>query len=327
MKTVKLGSQGLTVSEQGLGAMAMTGWYGATDEAEAIATLNHAVDIGVTHIDTAEIYGPITNEVLVGRAIGKRRDEVTIATKFNADIQEDGTILGSDGSPEHVHRAIDRSLRHLGVDSIDLYYLHRVDPNVPIEETVGAMGELVTAGKVRYIGLSEAAPDTIRRGHATFPLTALQSEYSLFERGAEHNGVKNLLQELGIGFVAFSPLGRGFLSGKIRTLDDLEPADVRRYLPRFAPENLEANVRLLDALGEIARSKGVTASQLALAWVIQQGVLPIPGTKRAAHVDENARASGISFTTDELARIDAIAPFNAAAGERDLPAGLAANYK
>jgi aryl-alcohol dehydrogenase-like predicted oxidoreductase len=327
MRTVRLGTQGLAVSAEGLGAMGMSVWYGARDEAEAIATLNHAVNLGVTFIDTAEAYGPFDNEELIGRALEHRRHAVTIATKFGSDFSEDGTAGPLDGSPEHVHRAIDRSLRHLGVDAVDLYYLHRVDPNVPIEETVGAMGELVAAGKVRYIGLSEAAPDTIRRAHATFPLSAVQSEYSLFERGVEHNGVRDVLTELGIGFVAFSPLGRGFLSGRIRTVDDLDADDARRHLPRFAQTNIDANLRLVDTLSELARSKGVTATQLALAWVMQQGAVPIPGTKRRSYLEENAAAADLTLSAADLARIDDIMPVGSVAGARDTEEGLSRTYK
>ncbi len=327
MRKVNLGTQGLQVSQQGLGAMGMSVWYGATDEQESARTLNRAIDLGINFIDTAEAYGPFANEKLVAKALGHRRDDIILATKFGGDFQPDGMNLGTDGRPEHVHRAIERSLRHLRVDAIDLYYLHRVDPTVPIEETVGAMGELVTAGKVRFIGLSEAAPDTIRKAHSTFPLTALQSEYSLFERGPDRNGVKEVLAELGIGFVAFSPLGRGFLSGRIRTQDALDASDARRYLPRFSKENIAANLRMVDAVTQLAAAKQVTPSQLALAWVMHQGVVPIPGTKRRSYLEENVLASSINLNACELKALEDAVPVGAVSGERDVAAGLAANYK
>ncbi|WP_405883523.1 aldo/keto reductase [Streptomyces sp. NBC_01136] len=316
MKTVDLGSQGLVVSAQGLGAMGMSSWYGPRDEQESIATLNRAVDLGITHIDTAEAYGPFANEMLIGRALGRRRAEISLATKFATEFDDDGTAHGHNGSPAHAHRAVDRSLRHLGVDVIDLYYLHRVDPQVPVEETIGAMGEMVAAGKVRFLGISEADPGTIRRAHATHPLTALQSEYSLFTRDVERNGVLDTVRDLGIGFVAFSPLGRGVLSGKITRRDDLAPDDARRGLPRFAEENLAANLAVVDELARLARLKGVTPAQLALAWLHHQGVLPIPGTKRRTYLEQNASATDVQLSADELAAVDAIAPHGIAAGDR-----------
>ncbi|WP_326614026.1 aldo/keto reductase [Streptomyces scopuliridis] len=317
MKTVKLGSQGLTVSAEGLGAMGMSVWYGPRDEQEAIATLNRAIDIGVTHIDTAEAYGPFENEKLIGRALGTRRDEITIATKFATEFDDDGTPHGHNGSAAYAHRAVDRSLRHLGMDVIDLYYLHRVDPNVPIEESIGAMSEMVRAGKVRYIGVSEASPDLIRRAHAVHPLTALQSEYSLFTRDVEHNGVLATVRELGIGFVAFSPLGRGFLSGKIRRRDDLAPDDARRGLPRFTEENIAANLAVVHKVTELAEAKGITPTQLTLAWLLAQRVVPIPGTKRRTYLEHNAEAADMELTDGDLAAIEAAAPHGVAAGERD----------
>ncbi|WP_431032115.1 aldo/keto reductase [Streptomyces sp. P6-2-1] len=316
MRTIALGSQGLKVSEQGLGAMGMSVWYGPRDEAEAVATLRRAVDIGVTHIDTAEAYGPYENEKLIARALGGRRAEITLATKFAKDF-EDGGDHAHDGSPGHVRRAVERSLRHLGTDVIDLYYLHRVDPSVPVEETVGAMGELVTAGKVRYIGLSEASPEEIRRAHATFPVTALQSEYSLFSRDVEENGVLETVRELGIGFVAFSPLGRGFLTGTITRADDLAADDARHGLPRFAEENIAANLRVVERLRELAAARGVTAAQLALAWLSGRGAVPIPGTKRRKWLEENAGAAGLSLRAEELARIDEVSPYGVAEGARE----------
>ncbi|MFF2521185.1 aldo/keto reductase [Streptomyces liangshanensis] len=316
MKTVNLGSQGLAVSAEGLGAMGMSVWYGPRDEREAVATLNRAVDLGVTLIDTAEAYGPFENERLVGRALGARRDEITLATKFATEFDDDGTAHGPNGSPAYAHRAVDRSLKHLGTDVIDLYYLHRVDPDVPVEETVGAMAEMVRAGKVRYLGLSEATPDQIRRAHAVHPLTALQSEYSLFSRDVERNDVLDTVRELGIGFVAFSPLGRGFLGGGITRREDLAPDDARRGLERFSEENIAANAALADRIGALAEAKGVTATQLALAWLIARDVVPIPGTKRRAYLEENARAADVDLTADDLASIEEVAPHGSAAGHR-----------
>ena len=316
MKTLPLGSQGLVVSAQGLGAMGMSAWYGPRDDDEAVATLNRAVDLGVTHIDTAEAYGPFENEKLIGRALGHRRDEITLATKFATEFDDDGTARGHNGSPAYARRAVDRSLRHLGVDVIDLYYLHRVDPQVPVEETIGAMAEMVRQGKVRYLGISEADPDTIARAHRTHPLTAVQSEYSLFTRDVEHNGVLQAVRALGIGFVAYSPIGRGFLSGTITAPSDLAPDDARRHLPRFAEENIDGNLALVDRLTAIAAARSATPAQLALAWLQHQGVVPIPGTKRRTYLEQNALATRIELTADELSAIDAATPHGAAAGHR-----------
>jgi aryl-alcohol dehydrogenase-like predicted oxidoreductase len=326
MRTIALGSQGLKVSVEGFGAMGMSAFYGARDDAESVATLNRAVDLGVTHIDTAEAYGPFENEKLIARALGSRRDEITIASKWARDFDPDGHAR-LDGRPEHARRAIERSLTHLGVDTIDLYYLHRVDPDVPIEESVGAMAAMVEQGKVRYLGLSEAAPDTIRRAHAVHPLTAVQSEYSLFERGVEHNEVLATVRELGIGFVAFSPLGRGFLSGQIRSVDDLDADDARRGLPRFTPENIAANLAVVEEITALAGSKSATASQLALAWLIAQGAVPIAGTKRRRYLEENAAAADVVLTDEDLTLLDKIAPFGIATGERDTPDGLKSTYR
>ena len=315
--TRALGSQGLVVSAIGLGCMGMSEFYGRTDEGEAIATIQRALDLGVTFLDTADAYGPFTNEKLVGRAIAGRRDEVVLATKFGSVRGPNGERLGIRGDAEYVHQACAASLERLGVDHIDLYYQHRVDPNPPIEETVGAMAELVEAGKVRYLGLSEAAPATIRRAHAVHRITALQTEYSLWSREPEDE-ILPTLRELGLGFVAYSPLGRGFLSGRIRSLDDLDPDDFRRQNPRFQGKNFERNLDLVDQVRAIADEKGVTPSQLALAWVLSRGddVVPIPGTKRRRFLEENAVAVDVDLTAEELERIEAAFPKGATAGDR-----------
>jgi len=308
----------LIVSAQGLGCMGMSEFYGTGDEGESIATIHRALDLGVTLLDTADMYGPFTNEELVGRAVSGRRDEVVLATKFGNERAPDGTRIGINGRPEYVRSACDASLRRLGVDHIDLYYQHRVDPDTPIEDTVGAMAELVSAGKVRHLGLSEAAPGTIRRAHAVHPITALQTEWSLWTRDPETDGVLETVRELGIGFVAYSPLGRGFLSGAYRTLDDLDTDDFRRHNPRFQGENFGKNLQLVERVEEMAATKGVTAAQLALAWVLAQGddVVPIPGTKRRTNLEENVAADDISLTPEELRRIDEVLPVGAAAGDR-----------
>ncbi|MGZ6694282.1 MAG: aldo/keto reductase [Solirubrobacteraceae bacterium] len=316
MRTRTIG-QGLEVSAQGLGCMGMSEFYGGRDEEEAVRTIHRALDLGVGFLDTADMYGPFTNEKLVGRAIAGRREEVVLATKFANERREDGSWIGINGSPEYVHAACDASLRRLGVDHIDLYYQHRVDKTVPIEETVGAMADLVAAGKVRHLGLSEASPDTIRRAHATHPNTALQTEYSLWSRDPEDD-ILPTCRELGIGFVAYSPLGRGFLSGRFRRPEDVPEGDSRRNMPRFQGDNFAQNLRLVDRVEEIAREKDVAAGQLALAWVLAQGddIVPIPGTKRVAYLEENAAADDITLTAGELARIDEAAPAGATAGDR-----------
>ncbi len=310
--------QGLEVSAQGLGCMGMSAWYGEIDEEESVATIHRALDLGVTLLDTADIYGARMgeNEKLVGRAIADRRDEVVLATKFGNVFHEDGSRTVS-GRPEYVHQALEASLERLGLDHVDLYYQHRVDKTVPIEETVGAMAELVAAGKVRHLGLSEASPDTIRRAHAVHPITALQSEYSLWTRDPE-DGVLATTRELGIGFVAYSPLGRGFLTGRFRSEDDFADDDFRKHQPRFQGDAFQRNWDLLERVQEIAAEKGVTAGQLALAWVLAQGddVVPIPGTKRRSYLEENAAASEIELTPAELARIDEVFPRGATAGDR-----------
>nr|WP_256127859.1 aldo/keto reductase [Arthrobacter sp. SDTb3-6] len=324
---MKLGSQGLEVSVEGLGAMGMSAFYGGRDDAESSATLNRALDLGVTLIDTAELYGPFLNEQLIAKSIGARRAEFTLATKFGSEITDDGGRGPVNGSPAYARKALERSLRNLHTDAVDLYYLHRVDPNTPIEETVGAMAEFVEEGKVRFLGLSEAAPDTIRRAHAVHPITALQTEYSIFERDPEGNGVLETVRELGIGYVAYSPLGRGFLTGKISTPDDLPAGDWRRAMPRFTPENLTANLKLVDRIKALAADKGVTAGQLALAWVLAQGVCAIPGTKRRTYLEENVAAADIELSAADLAALDAAAPAGGTAGTRYDEAGLKTLYK
>jgi len=316
MKTARLGD-GLSVSAIGLGAMGMSAFYGSSDEKESIATLRHAVDSGVTFIDTAEAYGPFENEKLIGRALGDRRDEVTLATKASSETDDDGTVHGRNGTPEYIRKAADRSLRHLGTDVIDLYYLHRVDPNVPVEESVGAMAELVRAGKVRHIGLSEASESTIRRANAVHPLAAVQSEFSLFSRDVLHNGEKAAMDELGIGFVAFSPLGRGVLTGGIRSLDDLAPDDARRGLPRFQPAAFAANRALVARVEAIAAEKDATVAQVALAWLLAQGVVPIPGTRRRSRLDENIGSAGVQLGPRDLERLAEALPDDEIAGGRD----------
>jgi aryl-alcohol dehydrogenase-like predicted oxidoreductase len=313
----RLGSEGLVVSEIGLGCMGMSEFYGTGEEDESIATIWRAIDFGLTLLDTADMYGPFTNERLVGKAIEGRRDEVNVATKFGIQREEDGTIIGINGRPEYVRSACDSSLQRLGTDHIDLYYQHRVDPETPIEETVGAMKELVEAGKVRYLGLSEAAPETIRRAHEVYPISALQTEYSLWSRDVEGE-ILPTLRELGIGFVAYSPLGRGFLTGQIRRFEDLPEGDYRRQSPRFQGENFDRNLELVERVNEIAAEKGVTPGQLALAWLLHQGddIVPIPGTKRREYLEENVAAAEIELTEEDLWRIEEVAPKDVAAGER-----------
>jgi aryl-alcohol dehydrogenase-like predicted oxidoreductase len=303
--------------------MGMSEFYGTRDEDEAVRTIHRALDLGVTFLDTADMYGPFTNEQLVGRAIAGRRDEVVLATKFGNERRADGTRLGINGRPGYVHSAVDASLQRLGVDVIDLYYQHRVDTSVPVEDTWGALEELVEAGKIRHAGISEAAPETIRRAHAVQPVTAVQTEYSLWTRDPEDNGVLATCAELGIGFVAYSPLGRGFLSGQIRSIDDLDPDDFRRHNPRFQGAAFQQNLQLVDRVREIADERGVTPGQLALAWVMARSdrdgaptIVPIPGTKRVRYLEENAAAADVELTEDELRRIDEAAPVGATAGDR-----------
>jgi aryl-alcohol dehydrogenase-like predicted oxidoreductase len=312
-----LGAQGLVVSAEGLGCMGMSEFYGAADDGESIATILRALELGVDLLDTADMYGPFTNERLVGRAIAGRRDEVVIATKFGNERNEDGSWVGINGRPAYVRRACEASLERLGIETIDLYYQHRVDPETPIEETWGALGELVDAGKVRYLGLSEAAPNTIRRAHAVRPISALQYEYSLWSRDPEAE-VLPLARELGIGLVSYSPLGRGALTGTISSSESFGERDFRRNNPRFQGENLELNLELVARVGEIAAAAGVTPSQLALAWVLAQGddVVPIPGTKRVGYLEENVAATEITLGRDDLLALDEAFPHGATAGDR-----------
>ena len=327
MQTRTLGRDGPTVSALGLGCMGMSAFYGGRgSDADAIAVIHRALERGVTLLDTADMYGPHTNEVLVGKAIAGRRDQVVLATKFGIRLEPSDTAARSvDGRPEYVIAACEASLQRLGVDHIDLYYQHRVDGTVPIEDTVGAMARLVEQGKVRFLGLSEASASTIRRAHAVHPITAVQTEYSLWSRDPEANGVLATVRELGIGFVPYSPLGRGFLTGAIRSPADFDADDYRRQSPRFQGENFDRNLALVDAVTAMAKTQGVSPGQLALAWVLAQGedLVPIPGTKRLAYLEENLGALQVQLGADEPTRIDAIFPAHAAAGPRYAPAAMA----
>jgi aryl-alcohol dehydrogenase-like predicted oxidoreductase len=323
MEQRALGKQGLKVSALGLGCMGMSDFYGSGDEKESISVIHRALELGVNFFDTADMYGPFTNEKLLGKALAGKRGQAVLATKFGNVRGEDGSFLGISGKPDYVLKACDASLKRLGVDHIDLYYQHRVDTTVPIEDTVGAMAQLVKQGKVRYLGLSEAAPDTIRRAHKVHPISALQTEYSLWSRDPEDE-VLPTVRELGIGFVPYSPLGRGFLTGRYRRIEDLEPNDWRRHNPRFQGDNFTRNLQLVDKINELAARKKVKASQLALAWVLAQGkdIAPIPGTKHVKYLEENSAAADIRLSPEELREIDTIAPKGVAAGTRYPEAGM-----
>jgi len=325
MNTRQLGRGGPAVSALGLGCMGMSEFYGEHDDAESIATLHRALDLGINFFDTADAYGPFTNERLVGRALRDRRNDAVIATKFGNVRGDDGSWRGISGSPEYLRRACDASLQRLGIDTIDIYYQHRVDSTVPIEDTVGAMAELKKAGKIRFLGLSEASEATIRRAHAVHPITALQTEYSLWSREPE-DGLLAVCRELGIGFVAYSPLGRGFLTGRYKRLDDLAANDWRRNNPRFQTDNFQKNLDIVDRVNRLAARKRCTAAQLALAWVLAQSedIVPIPGSKRRNRLEENAAAADIRLTTEELHEIDALVPPGIAAGTRYPEAGMRA---
>jgi aryl-alcohol dehydrogenase-like predicted oxidoreductase len=323
MKQVKLGSQGLVVSAEGLGCMGMSAFYGPSDEQENLATLARAIELGIMFFDTAEIYGPFKNEILLAKAFAGKRDKVLIATKVGSEVSDNGERGDVNGTAAYIKTAIDRSLRHLGTDYVDLYYLHRIDPKVEIEESIGALKELVEAGKVRYIGVSEAAPATIRRAHAVHPLTAVQTEYSLFERSPESNDVLKTVRDLGSGFVSRAPLGRGFRRGRLNT-SELPPDDFRQSMyPRLAAENLARNQAIVDRITAVATQKGVTPGQIALAWTIAQGTTPIPGTRRIKYLEENVAAADITLSAADLEALDEAAPVGAAAGTRYSEAGMA----
>jgi aryl-alcohol dehydrogenase-like predicted oxidoreductase len=329
MTNRRLGTNGPLVSAIGLGCMGMSEFYAGRDDEESIRAIHRALDLGVTFLDTADMYGPFTNEILVGRAIRDRRASVVLATKFGNVRDASGAFMGVNGAPDYVRQCCDGSLKRLGVDRIDLYYQHRVDLNVPIEETIGAMADLVRAGKVRYLGMSEAAPGTLRRAAAVHPIAALQSEYSLWTRDVETNGVLSTCRELGIGFVPFSPLGRGFLTGRFKATADLAEDDVRHPYPRFQPGNFESNMRLVRKIEEMATQKKCTPAQLALAWLLAKGddIVPIPGSKRRSRVEENVGAAGVTLPAQDVATLDKIAPPGVAAGERYPPRSMSTVYR
>ncbi len=325
MKTRKLGKQGLEIPMIGLGCMGMSSFastgdiYGKADEQESIATIHRSLELGGNFLDTADLYGPFANERLISKAIRGQRDQYILASKFGFEIDDNDQVTWRiNGRPDYIRKSVERSLKNLDTDVIDLYYMHRPDPNVPIEETVGAMGELVTAGKVRYLGISEVSAEQIQKAHATFPISAVQNEISLFGREVETNGVYDLTRELGIGLVAYSPLGRGFITGEIKSPDDIPEDDFRRLIPRFQGEQFYKNLDLVRELEQIGREKGVTSSQLALAWLIQKGIVPIPGTKRVRYVEQNIAATDILLTDQELQRIEAILPVGLDTGSRDV---------
>jgi len=320
LKKIKLGSQGLIIPNIGLGCMGMTGFgdidtYGKADEKEAIATIHRSLELGGNFLDTADLYGPFKNEQLIAKAIEGNRDEYIIATKFGWEIDDNEQITWKiNGTREYVKKSVERSLKNLKTDYIDLYYMHRLDKNVPVEETVGAMSDLVKEGKIGYIGLSEVSSETVKKAHPVHPISAVQSEYSLFERTVEEKGVLKTLHELGIGFVAYSPLGRGFLSGQIRSIDDLPDNDFRRGIPRFHEEHFYKNIELLEAIENMAKEKEITSSQLALAWIISKGIVPIPGTKRRTYLEENIEASKIVLSKSDIDKLESIVPLGTDTG-------------